>query len=273
MLFPPGHYHSPIPDVDEIRPQQDAIFHKRPQLPGIDLREDAQLALIPVLAELIKDHPFREAPYDAIRYGFDNAYFSYGDGLVLYGMLRLLKPSRYIEIGSGWSSALVLDTIDLHLAGQTHCTFIEPIPDRLDLLLTDADRERVEIHEMGLGEVDPSLFTELEPGDVLFIDSTHVSRAGSDVNQLFFEILPILPAGVHVHIHDIFYPFEYRMDWIELGISWQEAYLLRAYLIGNTSVQLTWFNHYLQQLHHDAVAAQIPQWALNPGGSVWLETR
>ena len=81
-----------------------------------------------------------------------------------------------------------------------------------------------------LQDVDLKEFDKLKSGDVLFIDSTHVSKIGSDVNYLFFEILPRLHRGVYIHIHDIFYPFEYPKDWIDEGRAWNENYILRAFL-------------------------------------------
>jgi hypothetical protein len=108
---------------------------------------------------------------------------------------------------------------------------------------------------------------------MLFIDSSHVSRIGSDVNQLFLEVIPSLPAGVHVHIHDIFYPFEYPRRWIYRGRAWNESYLLRALLINNDHLQISWFNSYLAHRHRETLAAALPQWGVDPGSSIWLTTR
>jgi hypothetical protein len=123
-----------------------------------------------------------------------------------------------------------------------------------------------------LSDVPSSVFDILGAGDILFIDSSHVSRIGSDVNQLFLDVFPRLPPGVHIHIHDIFYPFEYPQRWLQRGRAWNEAYLLRAYLAGNPSIRITWFNDYLKQCHGPAVAAQLPGWAPETGSSIWLET-
>jgi hypothetical protein len=274
MLFPPGHYYSPIVDISDIRTRHDEVFSSPESLLGIDLRADAQLALLPTLAALCEDHPYQEHPHDDIRYGFENDFFSYGDGLVLHAMLRHLRPPRYVEIGSGWSSALVLDVADKYLNGKISCTFVEPYPERLHSLLAvgDTQSSQIEIIEKPVAGVDPALFTTLTAGDVLFIDSTHVSRCGSDVNSLFFDVLPALEPGVHVHIHDVFYPFEYPSNWVYEGRNWSEDYLLRAYLINNPKVRINWFNSYLSQHHRAAVAAAMPAWDKNPGGSIWLET-
>jgi hypothetical protein len=275
QLFPPGHYYSPIVDVSSVRADSERVFAVPTQLPGIDLRADRQLELLERFAELTADAPYGDAPTAQCRYGYVNDFFSYGDGLVLHAMLRNLAPRKYVEIGSGWSSALTLDVVDRYLDEATQCVFVEPYPDRLNSLLSHEGRTKpsyAEIIEKPVQEVDTALFDDIRAGDFLFIDSTHVSKVGSDVNHLYFEVLPCLEPGVIVHIHDIFYPFEYPADWVYQGRNWTEDYLLRAYLINNPKVEILWFNSYLGHLHRDAVASALPLWDRNPGGSLWLRT-
>lgn len=270
--WPPGHFYSPVPDLDAVRAREAEIWAVPAGVPGIDARAEAQLALLPAFAEFYAEQPWSDDPVGELRYGFANGYFSYGDGLVLYAMLRHLKPRRIVEVGSGWSSALMLDVADRFLGDDLRLTFIEPYPERLHGLLRPADHRRAEILEMPLHDVDAAVFTALEPGDVLFVDSTHVSKIGSDVNQLVHEVLPILPPGVHVHVHDIFWPFEYPQDWVYRGRAWSEAYLLRAYLTHNPRARITWFNHFLAMFHSEEVAAGMPLWRKNSGGSLWFES-
>jgi hypothetical protein len=113
----------------------------------------------------------------------------------------------------------------------------------------------------------------LRSGDVLFVDSSHVAKIGSDVNSLFFDVLPNLAPGVVVHVHDIHYPFEYPKDWVFEGRAWNEAYLLRAFLTMNTDYEILLFNSYLSCFHIDEVAQLMPGWRINPGGSIWLRRR
>jgi hypothetical protein len=268
--YPPGHWHSPLPDLDEVRRRDAQLFTSPPTLPGIDLRADAQLGLLEDFAPLAAEMPFAMEAKDGLRYQLRNKWFANGDGVILYCMLRKLRPSRYVEIGSGWSSALALDVNDLYFDRSMKFTFIEPQPARLQSLLRPGDDSRVCLIEAPLfaaGKLD------VGPGDVLFIDSSHVSRIGSDVNQLFLEVIPSLPPGVHVHIHDIFYPFEYPRKWVYRGRAWNESYLLRALLTGNDGLQITWFNSYLGQWHRDIVGEALPYWADDPGSSIWLVTR
>lgn len=271
--FPPGHYYSPIADLHEVRAREAAIFARsRRELPGIDLRVEEQLGLLPAFAKFYEEMPFSETPTNGLRYGFENRFFAFGDGLALYSMLRHLQPRRVVEVGSGWSSALTLDVNELFFDGAVDCTFIEPYPDRLHELLSDADRERVTIVAEPLHAADRAVFDALEPGDLLFIDSTHVARVGSDVNQLLLEVVPRLPGGVHVHIHDVFWPFEYPRSWVYQGRSWNEDYLLRALLVNSARLQIVWFNDYLAEFHADDVEKALPGWRRNPGGSIYLRT-
>ena len=118
--------------------------------------------------------------------------------------------------------------------------------------------------------MEPWLFATLEENDILFIDSTHVAKIGSDVNYLFFEVLPRLRAGVYVHVHDIFHPFEYPRAWIYEGRAWTEAYMLRAFLTFNTAFEIVLFNTFLERFHRERFAHKMPLCLRNEGGSIWL---
>src|SRR5262249_3816423 len=113
----------------------------------------------------------------------------------------------------------------------------------------------------------------LGANDILFIDSTHVSKLNSDVNYELFEILPALQSGVYVHLHDILYPFEYPLDWAEEGRGWNEAYLLRAFLAYNDEFEIVLFNDLVWLRFTDDLRRDFPLWGRNPGGSIWLRKR
>jgi hypothetical protein len=103
------------------------------------------------------------------------------------------------------------------------------------------------------------VFDVLDDGDILFIDSTHVSKPGSDVNWLFFRVLPRLKPGVVIHVHDIFYPFEYHNDWLTERRSWNESYLLRSFLSYNNTFQITFFSSWIWQEHPEVVLRHLPE--------------
>lgn len=268
---PPGHYYSPIPDRDEVRSRESRIFGVPRELSGIGLNADGQLRLLNELAAFYGEMPFTEEKKPGLRYYLDNIAFCHTDAVILYSMLRWLKPKRLIEVGSGFSSAVSLDTNELFLGSSMDITFIEPFPERLIALLSEKDKERIALIQKPLQEIDLSLFRKLKAGDILFIDSTHVSKTGSDVNYIFFDVLPALEPGVWIHFHDIMYPFEYPKEWVYEGRSWNEAYILRAFLQYNNDYRIRLFNTYLHTFHSDVFEKKMPVCLKNTGGSIWIE--
>jgi len=133
-------------------------------------------------------------------------------------MIRHLKPARFIEAGCGMSSCVILDTLEA-MKLNTRLTLIEPYPEFLLQLIQPGDRGRFELKQQCMQDVPLDLFTSLEDGDILFIDTSHSSKIGSDVNHIFFQVLPLLKKGVYVHFHDIWYPFEYPVDGCNAGCS------------------------------------------------------
>lgn len=267
--FPPGHFYSPVPAWDEVARDAGRIFRRTRALPGIDLREDAQVALFHELARFYPELPY--GTRDGLRYTFDNTNFGHGDAIVLYAMLRHLRPQRIVEIGTGYSSAVMLDTNELFLGGAAECTFIDPAPQLLESLLRPGDRARV----LGqrVQDVPLETFTALEANDVLFVDSSHVLKTGSDVNFILFEILPRLQSGVVVHFHDVFHPFEYPQSWVcDLGLAWNEIHAVHAFLLFNSAFEITFFNDYLAHTHEELFRAAMPLCLTNPGGSLWITT-
>ena len=114
------------------------------------------------------------------------------------------------------------------------------------------------------------MFAGLQSGDILFINTSHVSKIGSDVNFIFFEILPLLQPGVVVHFHDIFYPFGYPSEWFGKGMFWNEAYLLRAFLSFNPSFEILLFNSYLNHCASARLKSRCPRIWEDKGASLWL---
>jgi predicted O-methyltransferase YrrM len=268
---PPGHFYSPFPDLDDLDARSEAIFGQSERPAAVELREGAQLALFDTVAELAEEAPFPAEQGDEFRYFFGNPAYAWGDGLVLHALLRHNRPRRIVEVGSGYSSALILDTVDGWLSTGTEVVFVEPYPELLRSLLRPGDERRVSIHEQPVQEVPLETFTSLGPGDLLFIDSTHVVKAGSDVNRLFFDVLPCLAEGVWIHFHDIFFPFEYPEPWVREGRAWQEIYLLRAFLMFNPAFEIRWFQSFMWAQHRQLLEERLPLIAKNPGGNVWLQ--
>lgn len=272
LLFPPGHYYSPIPSLDYINQHDSEIFGEPPtEIPGIDLRKKEQLKLLEAFKPFYDDLPFPTHKTEKLRYFYENPSYSYSDAVCLYCMIRHARPKRIIEVGSGYSSCVTLDTNELFFDNSIDATFIEPTPDLLLSLIKEIDKRRMRLIQSNLQEVDIATFADLEANDILFIDSTHVSKVYSDVNRIFFEILPRLASGVLIHFHDVFYPFEYPRAWVYENRAWNELYLLRAFLQYNASFRVIFFNTFLEHFFRDYFEANMPLCLRNPGGSIWIQ--
>lgn len=268
--FQAGHYYSPIPSKGDV---SQGIKEKRgcDQFPDIDLRQSEQSALIGELADFYPDLPFSEKAGVKTRYYYDQGWFCYSDAIMLYCMIRKFAFNRIVEVGSGYSSAVMLDTMESSNRDDFKITFVEPYPDRLRSLVDVSKDSRLSLLESGVQSIDPSVFLSLEAGDLLFIDSSHVLKYGSDLQFLLFNILPSLSSGVFVHFHDIFYPFEYPSEWLREGRYWNECYFLRAFLSGNRDWKIVLWNHYANQVMSKQIENSMPLCRKNFGGSIYLQ--
>jgi predicted O-methyltransferase YrrM len=269
---PPGHFFSPIPSIDEVRLKEKEIFNSIPKkIPGVDLNEEEQINLFNKFKEYYKEQPFEAHKKENLRYFFENPAYLYSDAIFLYCMIRHARPKKIIEVGSGYSSCVILDTNELFFSNAISCTFVDPYPELLQSLIKDSDKDRIEIIPKKIQDVDMNKFSDLSSGDILFIDSTHVSKIGSDVNYVFSKLLPHIKSGVYIHFHDVFYPFEYPKEWIYEGRAWNEAYVLRAFLQYNNRFKIVFFNTFLENFYKDKFINEMPLCMKNPGGSIWIE--
>ena len=271
-MFPAGHYYSPLPDLEEVRRNEKTIFDRStPNLSGINLNESGQINFFHECKKFYKELPFPAQKKEEYRYFYENPSFSYADAIMLFFMIRFLKPKKIIEIGSGCSSRLILDTNEFFFKDKISVTCIEPYPDLLLSLIKKEDRHKITLLDKKLQDCDLSLFSSLEKNDILFIDSTHVSKIGSDVNLIFFKILPLLREGVHIHFHDVFFPFEYLKEWVYEGRAWNENYILRAFLEYNEKFTIVFFNSFIAFFHLDLFQKWAPLCLKNTGGSFWMK--
>jgi hypothetical protein len=266
-----GHYYSPLPDISEVQSRASILFRKEIDLgPSLDLRPQMQHLLLAELVRYYEDFQWPDQPSQDLRFHLQQTYFGPGDAVILYSILRHFSPKRIIEAGSGFTSALMLDTDERFLQGRTRFTFIEPFPDRLLSLVRGPDLERCTIIRDKLQNVPLTLFQQLEANDLFFVDSSHVSKIGSDVNFILFEVLPTLKPGVLVHFHDVLWPFEYPLEWIKAGKAWNEAYLLRAFLQYNSHFEILLLNCFAGRVFKAFMGANMPRFFGDPGGSLWL---
>jgi predicted O-methyltransferase YrrM len=257
LYVPPGHYYSPLTNAGDA-----ARALSWGDSRGVDLRVAEQLALA---RELV---PMMSEQVDGPRYDRRNNMFGPADAAIYHALLRRMRQRRIIEIGGGYSTAVALDTADAYLADlEIRC--VEPYPERLLRLLATGDETRVTIHSVAVQDLPLANYAWLESGDVLFIDSTHVVKAGSDVVWLLLHVLPRLAPGVLVHIHDIFWPFEYPASWLDQGRDWTENYLLHAFLIGNVAWEIVLLSAWLWQEHSQLLPADLVD---ETPGSLWLRS-
>jgi predicted O-methyltransferase YrrM len=189
------------------------------------------------------------------------------DAVVLFAITRRFRPVSVIEIGSGYSSLIMQRA----LAGRqsTHHV-IEPYPRPFveELAGTGAIKlQRKEVQQVPL-----EFFDQLQPGDILFIDSSHVVSIGSDVQFEILEVLPRLRPGVLVHFHDIFWPAEYPRTWVT-DLHWflNEQYMLQAFLAFNAQFEALLAVNYVQSRSPDEVKSVTGRG--DTGSSFWMRRR
>ncbi len=241
----PVHYYSAMPNLVELEKTK-SVWAKRSEMPGvpIDIGQQAD-ALKTVCAPYKNESLGNKVYHEGVAKKFGPG-FGYIEAQALHAVIRHYKPGKIIEVGSGVSTYCMLAALQMNeeeTGRQTQITCIEPYPSaRLQEL------ERITLMRQKVQTVPYSAFTELGADDLLFIDSSHTVKAGSDVNYLFLEILPRLSPGVLVHIHDINFPYDYQTDVLRTFLHWTEVSLLRAYLIFNDKVKIVFC---LSQLHYD----------------------
>ena len=263
-IFPMGHFYNPVPSEEDI---EKFIANRKAvrELPGIDLNLTVQKEYYKLLKQFFDDYDWTVEPREGRAYcgGGENDQFSLCCSYPVYAFMRLLQPRRIIEIGSGYSTAIMDDTNRLYLNNSVKITCVEPYPDRLLRIWGDKVGEHVTLYRNLLQDVDLSIFDELEAGDICFIDSSHVAKLGSDVLREIFELLPRLKPGVVIHIHDIPFPFEYYDYWLRENRAWNEAYMLRAFLQYNPDFEILYWGSCLVALDDTIQENDL-------GGSIWL---
>jgi len=223
------------------------------------------------LAHHHQHFPFPRLRKPAYRFYYDNPYFGCHDASVLFSMLREFNPRRVIEIGCGHSSCLLLDTNERFFSGELDLILVDPSMSNAERLFGERGANNARLIRGPVQNLSRDVFKRLEANDILFLDSSHVSKTASDVNYLFFKIFPILKPGVLIHIHDILYPFEYPEGWVlKERRSWNEAYLLHAFLQYNSSFEIIYWNSFIWHQLHEELGAQMPLCLENEGGSIWL---
>lgn len=264
------HYYEPLFTPDVLR----RPLSTERDLPGIDMNVDEQLLLLEKFdyADELRAFPQEEQP--GLGFYFQNTMFGSGDAEYLYNIIRLFKPRRIIEIGSGQSTRIAAAAIAANrLENEDNSCWhvcVEPYEaDWLEQLDVTVLRTPVE-------QLDKAMFDELESNDLLFIDSSHMIRPQGDVLHEYLELLPRLNSGVLVHVHDIFTPRDYPAEWIiDQNRFWNEQYLLEAFLCHNREFKVIGALNFLKHHHPEQVSRCCPvlgaEIATREPGSFWMQ--
>jgi hypothetical protein len=265
----PVHFYQPIPDTETL---PEALWEEPSKLVGIDMNDAVQIDLVrhhfPNFRREYEQFPTQPTG-EASRFYLNNGLFDGIDAVGAYCMVRYFQPRLIVEIGGGFSSLLLSEAAAKSNSSSVIC--IEPFPQEFLKQRFSGSRS---LMEKKVQDIDLDFFSQLAPGDILFIDSSHTVKIGGDVNYLFLEVLPRLSPGVIVHVHDIFLPFEYRRDWVmgELRF-WTEQYLLQAFLTFNSHFEVLMANNYLSHYYLEDLKTTFPSLASWGGGSFWMRRK
>lgn len=270
---PDGHFYSPVVDPSTL--DANRVWPPDPRLEGIQFNDRSHESILRgPFPRFMPDYDYPERldeTPELSRFYTQNSQFSWLDARALFVLLRHWQPRCMIEVGCGFSTLLSADVNRRFLDGRMSFTCIEPYP---RTFLRNGVPGVTRLIEAKVQDVSLEEFAVLQSGDILFIDSSHVAKTGSDVNFLYFEVLPRLAPGVHVHVHDIFLPHDYPRNWvIDENRSWNEQYLLRALLMHSSGFRVTFGCSYAFWRFPDLVrdALKHPRGHAYAGGSFWFE--
>lgn len=255
-----GHFASPYPNLTECMDKEGGKTSAAKDINYNMAKQEEVFKSILVLSETFNDS---DTLNSGRRY-YANSTYNITDAMVLHGMIRLIAPQNIIEIGSGFSSAVMLDVNEYIFNNEIQLHFIEPYPQRLKKILKDTDC--INLEEKNLQNIELEIFDRLREGDILFVDSSHMAKCGSDINRILFEILPGLKSGVYIHFHDIMRNFEYPLEWLSRGWTWNESYLIRAFLMNNCQYEIIFFcDMWNEKLSQTGIFKDPAN-----GGSLWI---
>lgn len=271
----PVHFYQPVPDTRALSP---ALWARPTEMVGVDMDPEGQIRRLEDFAARFRSEydaiPRRrtDSPLD---YYIDNDMFESVDGEMLFCMIRDLRPRRLIEIGSGASTLLAAKALRRNQDDGSppceytvcdpfpHATVRNGVPNVSRLIMEPVQRVPLEA------------FDALDVNDILFIDSSHVLKIGSDVQYEYLEVIPRLKPGVVVHVHDIFMPAEYPQYWVmKEHRFWTEQYLLQAFLAFNRAFEVLWAGSYMHLTRPTRLAASFSSYGpeRHPG-SFWMRRR
>ena len=241
----PRHYYSNVADLHELEATR-STWARRSEMAGVEWDIAVQERTLREVCLPCRDEYAANETYQAAVAGEFGPGYGPVEAQVLHAVVRHFRPRRVIEVGSGVSTACLRAAAGLNArdaGSRARITCIEPYPSDALKALGDVD-----LVSRPVQTVPPAVFEELGEGDLLFIDSSHSAKTGSDVVHLFLEILPRLRPGVVVHVHDIYLPYDYSPMSLKTLWHWNETAFLHALLIHNRRLKTLFC---LSLLHHD----------------------
>lgn len=258
----PVHFYETVPDTRQFR---EDVFSWNSEMPGVDMNLEGQMGLLERFVAAYKDEydQFPSKPTERPeQYYLRNQWFDTVDAEILHCMVREFKPRRVVEIGCGFSTRVTTAAIRRNR---------EENPDYQCELICIDPNPRPEIRngfegisrliEKPVQETPLELFTALEDGDILFIDSSHVISLGNDVWFEYLEVLPRLNKGAIVHVHDILLPRLYVEHWSSMKMFWNEQFLLQAFLAFNKHFAVMWAGNYMHAHHREELKRAFASYA------------
>lgn len=270
--WPNGHFYSPVHSIDDLEHYEKVLNRSKKKfadtMPGFS--EKRIITEFNDIKTYFKEFDYPKDDDGSCRFYSNNVSLSLMDSLTIFSMIMKNKPKRIVEIGSGFSSGLMMEINEKYFDNKIDITFIEPYPQLLYERMHKGDKTRYKVIPNGVQDVPLDIFKQLKKDDILFIDSTHVSKFNSDVNYEIFDILPELNKGVITHFHDILDGFEYPLYWLDKGWAWNEQYMLRAFLMNNNDYEILLMTNYLTNHYPELLKKSYPKENVLNGGAIWL---
>lgn len=267
----PSNFYSSIPSISEILGSYEYQESTPPYLEcGIFDHDKLREELSALIAFSEDFDPPKTGDEETCRsYFWENSQFSYSDAMSYYAYVRRIRPKTVVEIGSGFSSLAALEALNRNGGGKLEC--IEPYPRPFITALSDEGA--LGLHKIRAQDISPDkLNSMLDDGDILFIDSTHTVKTGSDCLHIYLRLLPRINKRIFVHVHDIFLPFGMPENWLlDNHIHWTEQYLLLAFLIDNPKARVLFGSAYHGHFNRELLDRFMHGRCLGGGGSFWFE--
>ncbi|OGO61321.1 MAG: hypothetical protein A2032_02915 [Chloroflexi bacterium RBG_19FT_COMBO_49_13] len=262
-----SNYYSNIPSIEDIENSYEYSSMDPPYLDRVIFDENKLRTVLESLLEYSGefDPPVDGEEDNCQRFFWKNSQFSYSDAIAYYCFLRMLQPKNIIEIGGGFSTLIAVEAIEKNRTGQIHC--IEPYP--REFLKSE---DKISLHISKAQDIEAGFLNDiLKDGDILFIDSTHTVKTGSDCLHIYLRLLPKIRRNIFVHVHDVFLPFGMPKEWLlNRQIFWTEQYLLLAFLIDNPKASLLYSSVFNSKWHSNLMETLMGNKYPAGGGSIWF---